>query len=91
MSAATASTKLRRSENKEAKGLAVSIAILEIIESEGLLGVTHSKVARKSKVSRAWIYQGFPEAKRLNSLTFLNWRGFRSIFFFPLARSTAFR
>ena len=57
MSAATASTKLRRSENKEAKGLAVSIAILEIIESEGLLGVTHSKVARKSKVSRAWIYE----------------------------------
>ena len=43
--------------SKESKQLAVSIAILEIIESDGLLGVTHSKVARKSKVSRAWIYE----------------------------------
>lgn len=43
--------------NKESKQLSVSIAILEIIEKEGLLGVTHSKVARKSKVSRAWIYE----------------------------------
>lgn len=42
---------------KEIKQLAVSIAILEIIESEGLLKVTHSKVSRKSKVSRAWIYE----------------------------------
>ena len=43
--------------NKEIKQLAVSIAILEIIEGEGLLKVTHSKVSRKSKVSRAWIYE----------------------------------
>ena len=43
--------------NKESKQLAVSVAILEIIESDGLLGVTHSKVSRKSKVSRAWIYE----------------------------------
>ena len=42
---------------KEIKQLTVSIAILEIIESDGLLGVTHSKVSRKSKVSRAWIYE----------------------------------
>lgn len=43
--------------SKEIKQLAVSIAILELIESEGLLRVTHSKVSRKSKVSRAWIYE----------------------------------
>jgi hypothetical protein len=43
--------------NKEIKRLAVSIAILEVIESDGLLGVTHSKISRKSKVSRAWIYE----------------------------------
>lgn len=42
---------------KEIKQLAVSIAILEIIEGDGLLGVTHSKVSRRSKVSRAWIYE----------------------------------
>lgn len=50
MSATTKNTK----ENKQ---LAVSLAILEVIEKEGLLGVTHSKVSRKSKVSRAWIYE----------------------------------
>lgn len=43
--------------SKEIKQLAVSVAILEIIESDGLLKVTHSKVSRKSKVSRAWIYE----------------------------------
>lgn len=42
---------------KEAKYLVVSVAILEVIEKDGLLGVTHSKVARKSGVSRAWIYE----------------------------------
>ena len=42
---------------KEGKQLAVSIAVLEVVEKEGLLGVTHSKVARKSKVSRAWLYE----------------------------------
>lgn len=43
--------------NKEQKQIAVSKAILEIIEKDGLLGVTHSKISRKSKVSRAWIYE----------------------------------
>lgn len=52
--------------SKEIKQLAVSVAILEIIESDGLLGVTHSKVARKSKVSRAWIYEYIGKEK--NSL-----------------------
>jgi DNA-binding transcriptional regulator YbjK len=42
---------------KEDKQLAVSVAVLEVIEKDGLLGVTHSKVARKSGVSRAWIYE----------------------------------
>lgn len=42
---------------KEDKQFAVSVAILEIIEADGLLGVTHSKVSRKSGVSRAWIYE----------------------------------
>lgn len=42
---------------KELKQLAVSIAALEVIESDGLIGVTHSKVARKASVSRAWIYE----------------------------------
>jgi AcrR family transcriptional regulator len=37
--------------------MAVSVAILEVIENDGLLGVTHSKVARKAGVSRAWIYE----------------------------------
>jgi len=46
-----------RKNTKEDKQFAVSIAILEVIEKDGLLGVTHSKVARKSKVSRAWIYE----------------------------------
>jgi hypothetical protein len=42
---------------KEQKQAAVSLAILEVIEREGLNGVTHSKIARLSKVSRAWIYE----------------------------------
>ncbi len=42
---------------KEQKQLSVSIAALEVIEAEGLGGVTYSKVARKAKVSRAWIYE----------------------------------
>lgn len=46
-----------RKSAKEDKQFAVSAAILEIIEKDGLTGVTHSKVARKSKVSRAWIYE----------------------------------
>ncbi len=50
MSAAIKSTK----ENKQR---AVAMAVLEVIEKEGLLGVTHSKVSRKSGVSRAWIYE----------------------------------
>lgn len=43
--------------SKESKQHAVAVAILEIIEKDGLLGVTHSKVSRKSGVSRAWIYE----------------------------------
>lgn len=50
--------------NKEHKQLAVSVAVLEVIEKDGLLGVTHSKVARKSKVSRAWIYEYIGKEKR---------------------------
>lgn len=43
--------------DKGAKQRAVAVAILDCIERDGLLGVTHSKVARKSRVSRAWIYE----------------------------------
>jgi len=43
--------------SKEDKTLAVSKAVLEVIERDGLLGITHSKVARKAGVSRAWIYE----------------------------------
>lgn len=46
-----------KTSDKETKRLAVSIAILEVIEKEGVLGVTHSKISRKSGVSRAWIYE----------------------------------
>lgn len=46
-----------RLNTKEDKQFAVSAAILEVIEKDGLTGVTHSKVSRKSKVSRAWIYE----------------------------------
>lgn len=46
-----------KENTKDAKRLAVSVAVLEVIQKEGLLGVTHSKVARKAKVSRAWIYE----------------------------------
>lgn len=44
-------------KSKTDKQLAVSRAILEVIEKDGFLGVTHSKVSRLSKVSRAWIYE----------------------------------
>src|SRR5262245_48455183 len=30
---------------------------MEIIERDGLLGVNHSEVARRSKISRAWLYE----------------------------------
>lgn len=43
--------------SKSEKQMAVSLAVLEIIEQDGLAAVTHSKVARRSKVSRAWIYE----------------------------------
>jgi hypothetical protein len=46
-----------RDDSKEQKQVAVSLAIMEVIEREGLNGVTHSKVSRKSGVSRAWIYE----------------------------------
>ena len=49
------SVRLKNSKNE--KQMAVAKAVLELIEKDGLLGVTHSKVARKSKVSRAWIYE----------------------------------
>ncbi len=42
---------------KEEKQIAVSKAVLELIEVDGLNGVTHSKVNRRSGVSRAWIYE----------------------------------
>jgi AcrR family transcriptional regulator len=47
----------RSTNSKKEKQMAVSIATLQIIEKDGLSGVTHSKVARKSGVSRAWIYE----------------------------------
>lgn len=43
--------------SKEEKQRAVALAILEVIEKDGLLGVTHSKVSRRSGVSRPWIYE----------------------------------
>ncbi|QLY26431.1 TetR/AcrR family transcriptional regulator [Bdellovibrio sp. KM01] len=46
-----------KADSKEQKQVAVSLAILEVIERDGLNGVTHSKVSRKSGVSRAWIYE----------------------------------
>lgn len=45
------------SAGKETKQFAVSVAILELINTDGLSGVTHSKVSRRSGVSRAWIYE----------------------------------
>lgn len=49
--------------SKEDKQIAVSRAILEILEKDGFLGVTHSKISRKSGVSRAWIYEYIGKAK----------------------------
>ncbi|MCB0414735.1 MAG: TetR/AcrR family transcriptional regulator [Bdellovibrionales bacterium] len=43
--------------SKKDKQLAVSNAVLDIIEREGLNGITHSKVSRKAAVSRPWIYE----------------------------------
>ena len=43
--------------SKKDKQFASSTAVLEIIEREGLLGITHSKVSRKAGVSRSWIYE----------------------------------
>jgi hypothetical protein len=47
----------RSKDSKEIKQRAVSKAVLEIVEMQGLSGITHSKVSRRSKVSRAWIYE----------------------------------
>ncbi len=47
----------QKTNNKEEKQFAVSKAILDIIDRDGVLGVTHSKVSRKSGVSRAWVYE----------------------------------
>lgn len=52
--------------SKEQKQFAVSKAILEVIEKEGIAGLTHSKVARNAKVSRPWIYEYIGKEK--NSL-----------------------
>lgn len=46
-----------KENNKQAKQIAVSKAVLEVIEKDGLIGVTHSKVSRKAAVSRAWLYE----------------------------------
>lgn len=50
--------------SKEKKQFAVSLAILDIIDQEGLHKLTHSKVARHSKVSRAWIYEYMGKEKQ---------------------------
>jgi hypothetical protein len=47
----------RIGNTKEKKQAAVSKAVLAVIEKDGVFGVTHSKVSRKSGVSRAWIYE----------------------------------
>lgn len=44
-------------KNKSEKQIKVSEAVLEIIAREGLNGLSHSKVSRRSGVSRAWIYE----------------------------------
>lgn len=48
---------MKPSDNKSEKYFAVSRAILEIIEEEGVEHLSHSKISRTSKVSRAWIYE----------------------------------
>ncbi len=45
------------SESKTQKYFSVSRAILEIIEEGGTNLLTHSLISRRSKVSRAWIYE----------------------------------
>jgi AcrR family transcriptional regulator len=47
----------RNKSSKEEKQRAISMATLEVIDKEGITGITYSKVARKSGVSRAWIYE----------------------------------
>jgi hypothetical protein len=48
---------MKQIDAKAQKYFAVSRAILEIIESHGEKSLTHSEIARLSKVSRAWIYE----------------------------------
>lgn len=43
--------------DKSAKYEAVAKAVLELLAQSGVSGVSHSKVARLSKVSRPWIYK----------------------------------
>lgn len=43
--------------SKKDKHFAVSTAVLDIVEKEGLHQITYSKVSRKSGVSRPWIYE----------------------------------
>lgn len=52
------------SAGKENKQLAVSVAILELINSDGLSGITHSKISRRSGVSRAWMYEYIGKEKQ---------------------------
>ncbi len=49
--------------NKQDKQFKVSQAVLELVEKDGLNGLTYSKVARRSGVSRAWIYEYVGAAK----------------------------
>ena len=47
----------KKSDSKKEKQNAISKAVLEIVELQGLSGITHSKVSRRSQVSRGWIYE----------------------------------
>ncbi len=66
-----------KSDTKSQKYFAVSHAILEIIENDGLNDLTHSRVARQSNVSRAWIYEYMGKEKanliEIASETFSNY------------------
>lgn len=48
---------MSETDKKSQKYFAVSRAILQVIERDGMGSLTHSVVARESKVSRAWIYE----------------------------------
>jgi hypothetical protein len=48
---------MAQQDTKSQKYFAVSRSILEIIEKDGPASLTHSRLSRQSKVSRAWIYE----------------------------------